>query len=129
MKNFRKNQGITLIVLVITVIVLLILAGISIATLTGNNGILTRTQEAKNKTEEADDIEKIKLAVSEAQIGDNGYQELNYSNLQKAIDNEFEGRNVVVSDNGDGSYIISLDNNSKMYYADSTGQTISHENL
>ena len=129
MKNFRKNQGITLIVLVITVIVLLILAGISIATLTGNNGILTRTQEAKNKTEEADDIEKIKLAVSEAQIGDNGYQELNYSNLQKAIDNEFEGRNVVVSDNGDGSYIISLDNNSKMYYADSTGQTISHENM
>lgn len=42
MKNFRKNQGITLIALVITVIVLLILAGITIATLTGDNGILTR---------------------------------------------------------------------------------------
>ena len=38
MKNFRKNQGITLIALVITVIVLLILAGVTISTLTGENG-------------------------------------------------------------------------------------------
>ena len=38
MNNFRKNQGITLIALVITVIVLLILAGVTIATLTGDNG-------------------------------------------------------------------------------------------
>ena len=53
MKNFRKNQGITLIALVITVIVLLILAGVTIVTLTGDNGILTRAQEAKNKTEQA----------------------------------------------------------------------------
>ena len=58
MKNFRKNQGITLIALVITVIALLILAGITIATLTGDNGILTRAQQAKNKTEEATKTEK-----------------------------------------------------------------------
>ena len=49
---FRKeNEGITLIALVITIIVLLILAGITIATLTGNNGILTKTNEAKEQTE------------------------------------------------------------------------------
>lgn len=61
MKNFRKNEiGITLIALVITVIVLLILAGVTIATLTGDNGILTRTQEAKEETEQAQkDEEKI----------------------------------------------------------------------
>ena len=51
MKNFRKNQGITLIALVITVIVLLILAGVSIATLTGDNGLLSKAQEAKEETE------------------------------------------------------------------------------
>ena len=45
-----SNKGITLIALVITIIVLLILAGVSIATLTGQNGILTRAQDAKNKT-------------------------------------------------------------------------------
>ena len=49
----RKEQGITLIALVITIIVLLILAGVSIAMLTGENGILTQAQRAKEETEEA----------------------------------------------------------------------------
>ncbi len=49
----RKEKGITLIALVITIIVLLILAGVSIAMLTGENGILSQAQNAKNKTEEA----------------------------------------------------------------------------
>ena len=56
--NFSKekvirNKGITLIALVITIIVLLILAGVSIAMLTGDNGILTQAQRAKNETEQA----------------------------------------------------------------------------
>ena len=44
MKKFKlnSNKGITLIALVITIIVLLILAAVSIATLTGENGILTQ---------------------------------------------------------------------------------------
>ena len=56
MKGIRKkdNQyGITLIALVITIIVLLILAGVSIAMLTGQNGILTQAQKAKTETENA----------------------------------------------------------------------------
>ena len=44
----KKENGITLIALVITIIVLLILAGVSIAMLTGDNGILTQAQNAKN---------------------------------------------------------------------------------
>ena len=51
--NMRKNRGITLIALVVTIIVLLILAGISISMLTGQNGILNRASEAKEKTETA----------------------------------------------------------------------------
>ena len=49
----RKEKGITLIALVITIIVLLILAGVSIAMLTGENGILTQAQRAANETENA----------------------------------------------------------------------------
>ena len=49
----RKEKGITLIALVITIIVLLILAGVSIAMLTGENGILTQAQRAKSETEKA----------------------------------------------------------------------------
>ena len=54
-QNERKelNKGITLIALVITIIVLLILAGVSIAMLTGQNGILSQAQRAKTETENA----------------------------------------------------------------------------
>ena len=91
----KKNiRGITLIALIITIIVLLILAGVSIAMLTGDNGILTQAQNARNRTEEAQDVEKIKLAVSEAQIGENGYEELNQNNLQKALNSQFKERNL-----------------------------------
>lgn len=43
----QKNQGITLIALVVTIIVLLILAGISIATLTGDNGLIKNARKSK----------------------------------------------------------------------------------
>ena len=62
----RKNRGITLIALVVTIIVLLILAGVSINMLTGQNGILNRAQEAKEKTETGNKDEQRKLAQAEA---------------------------------------------------------------
>ena len=46
----KEQKGITLIALVITIIVLLILAGVSIAMLTGNNGVLTKATTAKSET-------------------------------------------------------------------------------
>ena len=58
--TLRRNKGITLIALVVTIIVLLILAGISIAMLTGQNGILNRA-EAKEKTRVAQEDESQKL--------------------------------------------------------------------
>lgn len=62
----RKNGegGITLIALVITIIVLLILAGVSIATLTGQNGILTRASDAKEQTEIASVKEQAQLDIA-----------------------------------------------------------------
>ena len=54
MKNrFKNNIGITLIALVITIIVLLILAGVAISMLSGENGILKKAAEAKTNTEES----------------------------------------------------------------------------
>lgn len=61
----KKNQsGITLIALVITIIVLLILAGVSIAMLTGDNGILTKATTARTETRDAEIKEAISLATS-----------------------------------------------------------------
>ena len=53
MKTRKKEKGITLIALVITIVVLLILAGVTITALSGDNGILTRAKDAKEKTEQA----------------------------------------------------------------------------
>lgn len=63
-----KNQkGITLIALVITIIVLLILAGVSIAMLTGPNGLLNNANTAKTETSEKGDAEKINIALQAIQ--------------------------------------------------------------
>lgn len=62
----KNNKGITLIALVVTIIVLLILAGVSIAMLTGQNGILTRASEAGKETAIANAKEKVTLAINEA---------------------------------------------------------------
>ena len=61
----RKEKGITLIALVITIIVLLILAGVAIAMLSGENGILRKAAEAKTKTEEAQKQEEARLTDME----------------------------------------------------------------
>ena len=70
-KVFKQTKGITLIALVITIIVLLILAGISISMLSGDNSILSRTTEAKTKTEEKSKEELIQLEVI-GSIGEDG---------------------------------------------------------
>ncbi len=60
-KKHLNNNGITLIALVITIIVLLILAGVSIALLTGENGILNQANIAREENEIAAEKEKIEL--------------------------------------------------------------------
>ena len=66
----EAQKGITLIALVITIIVLLILAGVSIAMLTGQNGILTQAQNAKTTTANKSAEEKVKLSVMGARADD-----------------------------------------------------------
>lgn len=53
----KEQKGITLVALVITIIILLILAGISIAAITSDNGLFNRAKQAKNNTLEAQNAE------------------------------------------------------------------------
>ena len=81
MKETKENTGITLIALIITIIVLLILAGVSIAMLTGNNGILIQTKVAKENTQAAKeqeerDLDRINSYINEKTIKDN-YTDIN----------------------------------------------------
>lgn len=60
----RNQKGITLIALVITIIVLLILAGVSIAMLTGENGILNKASKSKAETGLAQALEVVNLELN-----------------------------------------------------------------
>lgn len=68
-RNVKSTRGITLIALVITIIILLILAGISIASLTGDNGILTKADTAKEENRAAT-IEEEKNLWKSNQVAD-----------------------------------------------------------
>ena len=81
--KFKKAKGITLIALVITIIVLLILAGVTIATLTGDNGILGKAKTAKTTNDEEKAKEQIKIAVM-GSYGDDG--KLNYEDLKNNLE-------------------------------------------
>ena len=82
----NTNKGITLIALVITIIVLLILAGVAIATITGENGILTKAVAAKEKTSEAEAKEVVQLEAM-GSIDDNGKFNIEYfkTNVKKNL--------------------------------------------
>ena len=69
MKKLKvKEQGITLIALVVTIVVLLLLAGVSIAMLTGENGIIKRAQDAKENTRGGEVKERVDMAAIENEI-------------------------------------------------------------
>ena len=68
MQNKWKEKGITLIALVITIIVLIILAGVAINALVGENGIITQAQRAKDDTEQGKRDEESGLLSLEEQI-------------------------------------------------------------
>ena len=63
--NLKQRRGITLIALVITIVVLLILAGVTIAMLTGENGILGKATTAKAKSAEEEARERVNLMLAD----------------------------------------------------------------
>ena len=114
--NLKERKGITLIALVITIIVLLILAGVSIAMLTGQNGILTQAQNAKTTSEYKSAEEKVKLAImaarSQSETGELDADKLiaeitnNYGGTASKTNNGFpvnatiDGKNFIIDSNG-----------------------------
>ena len=125
----KTNNGITLIALVITIIVLLILAGVTIATLMGDNGILTKATEARDKTKITEEQEKVKLAVAGTLAEENG-GDIKSESLEEQLSNYFaDGYYDVVAgsnDTGENGYIVTITENNKngnMYFVSKDGNT------
>ena len=122
-KKLRFNQkGITLIALVITIIVLLILAAVSIATLTGQNGILTRAQDAKTQTGVAEEKEAIGIAYNGV-MADNLGNGVSAGDLQdELISNGYNatasGSNPITVKFNDSQRVYTVDNNGNIEISD-----------
>ena len=99
----KEQKGITLIALVITIIVLLILAGVSIAMLTGNNGILTKANTSKTETTKAEVAERINMELNavyaDVLSGDiTDFTKISAADLKKINDNLAEKATAAATD-------------------------------
>ena len=85
-KQLRTTKGITLIALVITIVILLILAGVSMSMLKGENGIITQANKAKEKTEIAEEKEAVQMAYTGAMVEKYDQDSITASDIQKQLD-------------------------------------------
>ena len=110
-KVFTTQKGITLIALVITIIILLILAAVTIAALSGENGILSNAARAKQETERAEILEQIRLDIY-GEMADNGGADPTEDDIVRIADNygDIEGTNFddMVLKTDKGNYEIEL---------------------
>lgn len=92
----KSNKGITLIALIITIILLIILAGIGINLSIGENGLFNKAKYANKKMDEASAKEKLELVLLELQS-----DKLNVPNYNENgyIDDYISSNNMIVNDN------------------------------
>ena len=125
-----RNKGITLVALVITIIVLLILSGVTISALSGENGIITNAIKAKEQINESNFEENVNLVLSELKLNKN-------KNVQKFLEGKFEiveplidekifkvreGLNEkIISSEGNIVEVASINENYVGFYADFDG--------
>lgn len=124
-RGIEREKGITLIALVITIIVLLILAGVTIATLTGENGILTKATQARDNTIIAQEKEQVQTAYAAAMMDayDQEDKTITQAMLQQEMNN-LTGENATeVTDNGDGSFNVHFKDTENNYRVDNEGVT------
>ena len=117
----RKNRGITLIALVVTIVVLLILAAVSIAMLGGENGIITQAIKAQEDNEIAEEKEKVQLAVTAAK-GKTNWGEITEGNLADELTKNIGPRDEDYKLTTEGSnFIVTYTDSNRSYTIDSNG--------
>ena len=117
--NNKGTNGITLIALVITIIVLLILAGISISMLSGDNSILSKVGEARNITKETQKDEEVKVAV----LG--SYNDRANLDIDKLLSNLNKIKDITVTptqENGKNTFPVTVKTEYTTYKITSDGK-------
>ena len=129
MRIYKNNKGITLIALVVSIIVLLILAGISISMLTGQNGILNRATETKEKTDYAKEKEEISLAITTSKMENiDNTTKINKESFEKIFRQQYN-KNITIDGNEDNSFNITFNESNRTYYVSEYGDIIDDSNV
>ena len=116
MKNLRE-KGVTLIALVITIIILLILAAITINLVLSQNGLLTKSQEAKIESEVAKEKEILSIATVDAKI-DTQNGPISNEDLVNALKNNSKEEVTV---EGDGPFTVTFESSKREYVVQEDG--------
>ncbi len=120
-KEMSKKDGITLIALVITILVLLILAEITIGTVASDNGILQNSVKAKERTEIAEEREIVDTAAVQA-MSKNNRGIIEKTKLETELDNlTGEGVTEVTEDTEEGGYFVKFIESGRIYKVDENG--------
>ena len=115
----KKNNGITLIALVVTIVVLLILASISIGMLTGDNGIINQAKQGKEETEISEEKEIINISVTQAMDAD-VMGNIEKDKLQEKLNsNTSDGVTEVI--NGGDTLVVKFVEKNRYYEIDKDG--------
>ena len=127
MKKTKENKAITLVALVVTIIILLVLAGIAIATLGGENGLFARVKLGKERYAISEAKEKLELEITNLQIEQQGKgEELKKEDLPKMNSDEIDVRDTtnfpveVIYKN----YKFEVDSNFHVTYVGEANETI-----
>ena len=129
MKNKIKNiRGITLISLVITIIVLLILAGTSISALLGDNGLISKARQAKEK--HIISMEKEQISISYLACINNNESKVTNDLLQTELINNGNDVDTSSEDTDNGYFIyVTFNNTQHQYKVDENGNILYLEDI
>lgn len=125
---FKKERGITLVALVVTIVVLLILAGVSISMVLGNNGIVTKAKDSQAAQDEAYARDVVESALKSVQIdvlsGKKAQSTVKVDDVVTAIGNEkftkgTAGNTIIYASKDGTTYTITVDIDSEV-----TGYTV-----
>ena len=118
----RNKSGITLISLIITIIILVILAGVALNTLVGANGIISNINTSTEKYKKAQKEEQLALIFESLKMTTTGSEKINVNELQEKIDKEYGENIITISDNANNNLIINVVETGKEYEITNDGE-------
>ena len=111
LRKNSNNKGITLIALVVTIIVIIILAGVTIAALS-SSGIIGRAKEASNKTEQASAEEEVQMAWMSLYMANTDFSDLTLKRqselLEEDLKNQYPDANSEIIECNEGDKTIKV---------------------